>query len=294
MNSTQTELDYAYSHCKSVAASHYENFPVGSLLIPGNKRKFIYSIYAFARYADDVADNEEFGEEEKVKRLNELDNELTKVEYHKTDSLLPETENIFIALSNTVEELKIPVQEFRNLLIAFKQDSVKQRYDEFEELISYSAFSANPIGHLVLYVFGYTPGPDKNIFTCSDKICTALQLTNFWQDVSPDLKINRVYIPGKIMKEFDYTEQMLFENTENENFRRMIKDLVDKTKIIFEEGGGIFKLVSGRLRLELKATFEAGMEILKKIEEINYNVLRRRVKIDNIDKLKLLGKIFRK
>ncbi|MDQ3020073.1 MAG: squalene synthase HpnC [Bacteroidota bacterium] len=286
------DLDYAYSHCREVAKSHYENFPVGSLLIPGNKRKYIYSIYAFARHADDIADSNKLGAEEKLKKLNELDDELIKIQYHNTEDLLKETKNIFIALSDTIEELKIPIGEFRNLLIAFRQDSVKQRYEEFEELITYSDFSANPIGHLVLDVFGYTRDSDEKCFGYSDKICTALQLTNFWQDVSLDLKMNRIYIPAKSMKEFDYSEQMLFENIENDNFRSMIKNLVDKTKMFYEDGEGIINLVRGRLKLELKATLEGGMEILKKIERINYNVLSRRVTIDSIDKLKLLGRIF--
>lgn len=291
MNSTQTDLDYSYNFCKEVAISHYENFPVGSLLIPVKKRKYIYSIYAFARTADDIADSNKICQDEKIKKLNEFENELRKTENKKLELLNPETENIFIALSDTAEELKIPLQEFRNLLFAFKQDAVKQRYDNFEDLISYSENSANPIGHCVLYVFGYNPVSDKECFSFSDKICTALQLTNFWQDVSPDLKINRVYIPNDIMNEFGYNYNLLFDKIENDNFRLMIKYLVDKTKAIFDEGKVIVNIVSGRLKLEIKVTIEGGMEILNKIEEINYNVLTKRVTINNFDKIKLLSKI---
>ncbi len=292
MNSSLIDLEYAYGFCKEVAVSHYENFPVGSLLVPVNKRKYIYSIYAFARSADDIADSDKFSETEKLKRLNELDIELKKIEYKNYNNFIPETANIFTALSDTINELKIPFQELRNLLTAFRQDAVKRRYDEFSELISYSEYSANPIGHLVLYIFDYTPGSGKKYFDYSDKICTALQLTNFWQDVSLDLKIDRIYIPKKDMDDFNYNEKMLFEKTENNNFRNLMKNLVDKTRNLFEEGKEITNITEGRLKLELKATIEGGMKILNKIEEIDYNVLSTRVRIDNFDKLKLLGKIF--
>lgn len=294
MNTTQKDLDYAYSFCKEIAISHYENFPVASILIPSNKRKFLYNIYAFARHADDIADSDSLSIEEKIRKLNELDNELRKIESGKADNFLPDTENIFIALANTISELKIPVNEFRNLLHAFRQDSLKQSYESFDELISYSDFSANPIGHLVLFVFGYDPSVSGKIFELSDKICTALQLTNFWQDVSEDLKIQRVYIPKKVMEEFSYSGELLFSKSENENFRKVIKDLTDKTRRIFREGEEIVNLVKGRLKYELMATIEGGLEILHKIEQVNFNVLSNRVTIDNFDKVKLFGKIILK
>ena len=288
----QADFDYAYSYCKEIAISHYENFPVGSLLIPKKKRKFIYNIYAFARFADDIADLVKYSEKEKLHKLNELDIELTKIENGHLDNLLPETKNIFIALYNTINELRIPVEEFRNLLSAFKQDAVRQSYQTFEELLEYSECSANPVGQLVLYVFGYGPERDKKVFERSDKICTALQLTNFWQDVSVDLNMKRVYIPHQIMKEYGYDERLLFQKLENDDFRKIIKFLVNKTQEMFDEGKEIVNMLSGRLKLEIKATIAGGEEILNKIESINYNVLSERVDINNFDKLKLLGKAF--
>ncbi|HMS34434.1 MAG TPA: squalene synthase HpnC [Ignavibacteria bacterium] len=290
----QIDIDIAYSYCKNLAKKHYENFPVGSLLIPSDKRKYIYSIYAFARTADDVADSDTFSKEEKLRLLNEYENELTNIELNRSVSLNKEAKNIFTALSNTIEELKIPVQEFRDLLTAFKQDAVKQRYDNFDELLNYSHYSADPVGHLVLYVFGYNPVKDKKCFEYSDKVCTALQLTNFWQDVSEDLKIGRIYIPDNTMREFNYSEKMLFEKTENDDFRKIISHLSERTNTLFEEGKKITELVSGRLKYELKATIAGGLEILRKIEKINYNVLSQRVTISKTDKFKLLGKIFSK
>lgn len=288
----QIDTELAYSYCKKLTLSHYENFPVGSLLIPSNKRKYIYSIYSFARSADDIADSEIYSKEEKLKLLDGYDNELDNIELKRPVSVDNETRNIFTALSNTTDELKIPIREFRDLLTAFRQDAVKQRYNDFDELLNYSAFSANPIGHLVLYVFGFDPVKDKECFEYSDKVCTALQLTNFWQDVSVDLKIDRIYIPEKEMSEFNLNEKMLFDKTENDDFRKMMKHLTERTKLLLEEGRKITNYVSGRLRYELKITIAGGMEILNKIEKINYNVLSQRVTISNIDKLKLLAKAF--
>ncbi|MEO8664719.1 MAG: squalene synthase HpnC [Ignavibacteria bacterium] len=288
----QVDLDNAYRFCKEIAVNHYENFPVGSLLIPSDKRKYIYSIYAFARHADDIADSDKYTEAEKFSLLNGFDTELDKIRNNDLKSLLPDNKNIFYALSNTIDELKIPEIEFRDLLIAFKQDAVRQRYETFDELIEYSSYSANPIGHLVLYTFGYSPEKDRKIFEYSDTICTALQLANFWQDVSVDLKIRRVYVPSKVMKDFEYDESMLYDKIENDNFRGAIEYLVKETKKYFIEGNEIIDLVKGRLKLELKATIAGGMKILDKIEKINYNVLSERVSINNIDKLKILGKIF--
>ena len=288
------DYDLAYRYCKEISIRHYENFPVGSLLIPKEKRKYIYSIYAFARFADDIADSGKLSEKDKLKKLNELDNELTKIQTDNLKRLIPDTQNIFIALHDTISSLKIPTSELRNLLLAFKQDSFKSSYESYDELLKYSEFSANPVGHLVLYIFGYSPLKDKEAFEYSDKICTALQLTNFWQDVSEDLEINRVYIPDELIRENNYSAELLYSRTENNDFLKIIKTLADRTKIMFNEVKRIFEFTSGRLRLELKATIAGGEEILKKIEDINYKVLSKKIKISNLDKIKIFGNIILK
>ena len=284
------DYDSAYNICKEITLSHYENFPVGSFLVPNSKRKYIYSIYAFARFADDIADNEKLTSDQKLEGLKQLDNDLSNISENKLKDLDKKTSGIFTALHNTINELKIPADEFRNLLKAFAQDSVKNRYDNFEELIEYSKLSANPVGHLVLYVFGYSPESDEKIFKCADKICTALQLTNFWQDTAEDLKLDRVYIPTEMMKEYNYSPELLFKKTENDDFLNMLKTLVLKTRNLFDEGKNITGMVKGRLRLELKATIYGGEEILNKIESCSYRVLSSKVKIGKIDKLKLILK----
>ncbi|MBS1552586.1 MAG: squalene synthase HpnC [Bacteroidetes bacterium] len=291
-NLKHLDYDYAYRYCKEIAISHYENFPVGSLLVPKSKRKYLYSIYAFARTADDIADSGKLNENEKLKKLDEFDNELNKSVNSGFDKLIPETENIFLALYDTLTALNIPVEELRNLLTAFRQDAVKHRYEKFSELIEYCQYSANPVGHLVLYIFDFDKKENPEVFDYSDNVCTALQLTNFWQDVSEDLKINRVYIPEEIMSEFNYSYDMLFGKTENDDFIRMMKTLTGRTREIFGEGRKILDHVRGRLKFELKATIAGGEEILKKIEGINYRVLSSRVKISNYDKIKILSSAF--
>lgn len=277
-------LDSAYNKCREIATKHYENFPVGSLLFPKKSRKYIYSIYAFARTADDIADSAELRTDEKLNRLNEMWKKLETIENNESVE-----DEIFVALNDTINILNIPVQEFKDLLTAFKQDSVKQRYDKFDELLEYSKYSANPIGHLVLYVSGNN---NKKLFELSDNICTALQLANFWQDVSVDLKIGRVYIPKEEMEMHNYNYDLLFEGIENNDFTTLMKSLVNKTKEIFENGKDLESNLSGRLKYELRTIYRGGMEILKKIENINYCVITNRVKINYFDKLRLLLKIF--
>ncbi|HAY32633.1 MAG TPA: squalene synthase HpnC [Ignavibacteria bacterium] len=288
----QKDLDSAFEFCRSLAKSHYENFPVGSVLIPKDKRKYVYCIYAFARYADDIADSSGYDEVTKLQKLDTLESELDRsVNENKTD-LNSDTGKIFLALSETIRNLNIPVSEFKKLLSAFKQDSVYREYKSFEELLDYSDRSANPIGHLVLNVFGYGKNENEKLFSLSDKICTALQLINFWQDVSVDLKMNRIYIPADIMNEFGYDIVKLKNKTEDESFRKVIKNLTDKTENLFDEGIDISGMLKGRLKFEIKATVNGGRKILSKIREINYNVLSTRVTLSKTDKLKIITDSF--
>jgi squalene synthase HpnC len=285
-------LDEAYKYCEAIAKSHYENFPVASFFIPKDKRKYIYSIYAFARMADDIADSEFMSGEDKLEKLEYLNKDLLNSYKNIYNVENEERKKIFIALSNTSKELNIPVTEFNNLLIAFKQDAKKKRYGKFDELIEYSKYSANPIGHLVLNTFGYHIEDDDELFKLSDCICTGLQLINFWQDISRDIEIDRIYIPIDDMNKFNYSEELLRERIENKNFIDLISSLVNNTKKIFMNGKGIEKKLSGRLKMELKTIYTGGMEIINKIEKSNYCVLSNRVKISNFDKVRLVFKAF--
>lgn len=279
-------LENAYNKCREIATGHYENFPVGSLLFPKKSRKYIYAIYAFARTADDIADTVDLSETEKLERLDNMWKKLELIEKNESTD-----DEIFLALSDTIKQLKIPLQEFKDLLTAFKQDSVKQKYTRFDELLEYSRYSANPIGHLVLYVSGYK---EKKLFDLSDYVCTALQMANFWQDVSRDLDIGRIYIPKDEMEKHNYNYELLFQRKENNDFVTLIKSLVNKTKVIFRNGKELENELSGRLKYEFRTMYRGGMKILEKIENLNFNVLSKRVEISSLDKVKLLLKIFNK
>jgi hydroxysqualene synthase len=279
-------LKNAYLYCRKIALGHYENFPVGSLLFPRESRKYIYSIYSFARTADDIADSDNLSENEKLSGLYEMESKLEQIENGSQAE-----DEIFFALADTIKTLNIPVKEFKDLLTAFKQDSVKHKYEEFSELLEYSKYSANPVGHLVLYVSGLK---DEKLFKLSDNICTALQLANFWQDVSVDLKMHRIYIPNNEMTKYNYDYDKLFDGIQDDNFVNLMKNLVDKTRDIFLKGKELENYLNGRLKYEFRAIYRGGMNILEKIEENNYRVLTGRVKIETQDKFNILFNVFNK
>lgn len=275
-------IESSFKYCEAVAKSHYENFPVASLLLPKQKRKYIYSIYAFARAADDFADEPgiEGGNDKRMALLNEWSDKLNDCYNGKA------YDPIFIALGETVKDCKIPIEPLENLLKAFKQDVAKNRYSTFEEVIDYCSCSANPVGRLVLMVFGIH---NEELFGYSDKICTALQLTNFWQDVAVDLKKDRVYLPAEDLKMFDYSYDELSLYQFNDRFRDLMKYEVLKTEKIFAEGRKLIDEVTKhesakKLRKELQLTWLGGMEILSKIKQLDYNVLMKRPKISFFNK----------
>lgn len=281
-------LNSSFKYCEDITKNHYENFPVASFLIPKNKRKYICAIYAFARTADDFADEPciEGGKEKRLALLDEWNGKLKDCFNGKA------YDPVFIALASTVKECDIPFEPLENLLKAFRQDVLKTRYTDFEEVLNYCKYSANPVGRIVLMVFGKH---DEEMFKYSDKICTALQLTNFWQDVSVDLKKNRVYIPLDEMREFSYSEVQLFELDYNVSFKKLLKYQVEKTEKLFEEGKELIRLTGEdeslkRLTWELKLTWLGGKEILNKIKLLDYDVLRIRPKLNALNKLKLLTK----
>lgn len=206
-------------------------------------------------------------------------------QYEKVDMHF---KNVYTALTDTIELTNIDKNDLKNLLIAFKQDVSKKMYQNFDELLEYSKYSANPVGHLVLQVFGYSRSINKDIFDLSDNICSALQFANFWQDVSLDLKLNRVYIPLDTIEKYNYKLQDLYTKVENDRFKKVMKELVDITEEMFNKGKDLPGLLNGRLRLEIAATIYGGMKVLELIRKSNYKVLSYRVKLGKTDKFKIL------
>lgn len=280
--STPTEITDAFAFCEQMARTHYENFPVGSLLVPKAKRRHVYSIYAFARTADDFADEGYGTATTPEDRLRLLDDwELQLESCYRGIASHP----IFIALAETVRELHLPIYLFRDLLSAFKQDVVKTRYADFEEVLDYCRRSANPVGRLILLLFGYRAEP---LHKLSDHICTALQLANFWQDVAVDLEKDRVYLPLDDMQRFGYSETELFAREFNPHYADLLKFQVDRTWQLFAGGKELPKLVRGRLSFELNLTWHGGTRILELIEQQGYDTLSQRPKITKWDKVVLL------
>lgn len=275
----------AYAFCENMAKSHYENFPVGSFLIPKEKRRHVWAVYAFARTADDIADEgrSPFETQESLqKRLGQLDEwEYKLIQATKGQAADP----IFIAVAETLKDAEIPPQLLKDLLTAYRMDVQKKRHKTFEDLIFYCKHSANPVGRLVLHIMGYK---DESIHLLSDKICTALQLANFWQDVEIDLAKDRVYLPEDEMRRFKVTEGDLHLKICNRAFRMLMKHCSDRTAALFNEGLPLTQKVGKDLKWEMKMTWLGGTTILKKLVKADFDVYKHRPTIGFADKIYLL------
>ncbi len=275
-------IDSAFRYCERLARAHYENFPVGSLLIPKTLRKHFYSLYAFARTADDFADEGEADSHNENVRLADLNEWRSRLQQAFQGQA---THPIFIALAATCESFRLPQEHFEDLLSAFTQDVTTRRYASFSDLLDYCRRSANPIGRLILRLFGYE---DEEKFLWSDDICTALQLTNHWQDVRVDLKKDRIYLPLADLARFGVTVEALQNRTATAEIRELMRFEVERARQLFLRGKPLCTAVGGRLGFELRAVWQGGWRILDRIAQNRYDVLQHRPVITKMDKLKLL------
>ncbi len=258
-------LNKAYQYCRDITVQHYENFPVASFLLPASVRKHIYPIYAFARHADDLADEKQ----DKAALLDWRKKLHNSVNGHASHP-------VFIALSNTIQRFELPVALFDDLIKAFLQDLEKTQYRDLPELRQYCNYSANPVGRLILLLHGYR---DDKLFQYSDDICTALQLTNFWQDVMIDIGKDRVYIPESCLARYGFSRDTIRNKRFDEEFGAMMSELVDETERLFERGRSLLSHINKRLKWELKLTIMGGESILNKIKANDYDVLHFRPKL---------------
>lgn len=267
-------LDESFRRCKQIARKHYENFPVGSVLIPRHVQPFVFAIYAFARTADDFADEPGYSDAERILYLNEWEELFLR-------SLERQTRHpIMWAVAETIRAKDLPVQLFIDLLSAFRQDVTVKRYKTFTDVMDYCRRSANPIGRLLLLIFGYR---DPKLHKYSDAICTALQLANFWQDVSVDIKKNRIYFPEEDMLSYGVGETDLYGKTTPQTLKDLVRFEVERTDALFKMGEPLIKHLRGRFRYEIKCVLIGGHAILRKIEKIDYDVLRKRPKLSKWD-----------
>jgi phytoene synthase len=264
MSATLT-LDEAFAHCAARVRAHYENFPVG-LFVPKDKRRYVHALYAFARAADDFAD-EPIYEGMRAEKLDQWEARLHAAYAGQAE------DPIFLALGETVRRLEIPKPLLLDLLSAFRQDTVKSRYESWEELLDYCRRSADPVGRLVLLVFGYR---DPELPPLSDAICTGLQLANHWQDLAVDLKKDRVYVPRDLMARFGVAEWDLNAGRVSDGIRALLKELIGRTRELFARGRPLCDRVGRDLRFEMRLTWLGGSGILERIEAVDYDVFRRR------------------
>ncbi len=282
-----SELREAYAACEALAKSHYENFPVASTLMPAHLRPHVAAVYAFARTADDFADEpgREIGE--RLHLLNEWRRLLHQSgtgnrELAAPGSRLPDPDTIFLALHDTIDRFRLPVQLFDDLLDAFTQDVTATRYSTWAGVLDYCRRSANPVGRLVLRLSGYD---NEELDRASDAVCTALQLTNFWQDLAVDLPRGRLYVPEEIWSRHGADPKTLHIGRMTPEWRAALQDCGARTRSLFQEGRPVCDGVSGRLRYELRATWLGGTRILDRLDRSGFDVFTARPKLGTADAL---------
>jgi squalene synthase HpnC len=275
----------AQLYCARLARSHYENFTVASVLLPRQLLRHFHAVYAYCRWADDLAD-ETRDADEALRLLHWWRQELLACYEGKA------RHPVFVALQETVRQFQIPPRPFLDLLVAFEQDQAVKRYGTFEELRGYCRYSANPVGHLVLYLSGVF---DESRARFSDHICTALQLANFWQDVGRDLDIGRVYLPEEDRRHFGYTDADLAARRFCPAFAELLRFEVDRARDLFYRGMPLIQQVPAALQADVELFLQGGLAILRKIEECGYNVWQRRPVLARWEKSALLaGAVWRR
>jgi len=281
-----TGLEAAYASCEHAARSHYENFPVASWLVPASMRRHVAALYAFARAADDFADE---GARAVAERHRLLDGWRGRLNASLTapapgppprDGEPSNTVEIFLALGDTIRRKRLPVALFEDLLSAFAQDVTVTRYAAWGDVLDYSRRSANPVGRLVLRIAGHD---EPRLDAWSDAICSALQLTNFWQDLKVDFDRGRIYLPAEEIRAHGAEEGDLAAGRITQAWRAAMAAAVARTRALFLTGRPLCGAVAGRLKHELRATWLGGMRVLSRIERVDFDVVARRPSLGAAD-----------
>ena len=270
----------AQQYTRWLATHHYENFNVVSWLLPRELHQYFYNVYAYCRWADDLGD-EIPAKERALELLEWWETELDACYAGKP------SHPVFVALRETVTAKNIPKQPFADLLKAFRQDQVVKRYADWDGVLNYCVYSANPVGRLVLYLCGYR---DEKRQRLSDATCTALQLANFWQDVARDLEKGRIYIPLDRAAVHGLSEEAIVEKKFDARYVSLMKELIEYTRGLFEQGMPLAKMVEGKLRVDLEMFSRGGLAVLDAIEAMGYDTLHRRPAISKGKQIRLLGR----
>lgn len=272
-------LDESLAYTRWLSTHHYENFHVVSALLPRRLHQDFYNVYAFCRWADDLGD--EIGDTNESLRLLDWWRGQLMACYAGGDIPHP----VFVALRETVARHDLPIAPFDSLITAFLQDQTVTRYRDWDEVDAYCVNSANPVGRIVLMLCGYR---DEERFRMSDATCTALQLANFWQDVTVDLLKDRVYLPLHLFERHGYTVEELFARRFTTAFRAVMKDAVDRAEVLFDAGLPLVRTLDRRLALDIDLFNRGGMRVLDKIRAQDYNVLARRPAVSKAERVTLL------
>jgi squalene synthase HpnC len=273
-------LEEAQEYCRRLARTHYENFSVATWFLPKKLRQDFLNVYAYCRISDDLGD--EVGDATAaLALLDEWQAELDAC--YQGAPRHP----VFVALAETVKKFDIPKHEFSDLLIAFRQDQTVTRFETFDDVLAYCRYSANPVGHLVLYLCGYNDPERQQL---SDYTCTALQLANFWQDVSVDYAKGRIYLPLEDLRRYSVSEEDIQHNRNTPAFREMMKFEIERARQWFDRGLPLVGKVDGDLAVDIELFSRGGQEILNAIERQNFAVLGRRPAISKTRKLALVGR----
>jgi squalene synthase HpnC len=267
-------------YCRQLARTHYENFTVASWLLPRDLRQHFYNVYAYCRWADDLADETGDGRKS-LELLDWWHSELEDCYQGRA------THPVFVALAETIDTFEIPAEPFIDLLIAFRQDQTQTRYASRRELLEYCRYSANPVGRLVLYL-GRCVSPAT--LRLSDSICTGLQLANFWQDVARDWDRGRRYLPKETMETFGLTESAFARRIATEPFRAALKYEVEQARQMLVAGLPLVDLVPDALALDVWLFVQGGLSILNRIEQQQYDVWLRRPVVSKREQLRLFVK----
>ena len=251
-----------------MAVDHYENFPVASLILPQKFRRPVALIYRFAREADDFADEGHAPDPVRLEQLERFGRELDNIAAGRPPGIA-----WFSELAAVIHEHGLPLDAFHDLLSAFAQDVTKKRYADYAEVLDYSRRSANPVGRLLLTLYGMS-GPQS--LACSDAICTSLQLINFWQDVAVDYRMGRIYLPQDEMAHFGVTERQIAEARADGNWRALMMFQIARTRDLLRSGAPLGRMLEGRIGLEMRMIIAGGERILDKLETAGGDVFRRR------------------
>ncbi len=279
-HSNDNYLSECFEECKKFMKENYENFTIGSKFIPKNIRKHFYSVYTFCRLTDDIGDE---SNGDRIENLRIWEKELDKCYISKS------SHPYFIALENTIKTFKIKKYLFKRIITANLMDQKIQYFQTFSDLLNYCKYSANPVGRILLQLLNCS---NKNNIFLSDKICTALQITNFLQDIKRDIENNRLYIPICDLERFRVNYEEIKKKKYSKNFKKMMEFQVTRTKKLFEEGYNLINYIDKKLVLDVSLFTMGGLSIISKIEKNNFDTITKRPTLSKLDKIKIFISIY--